>query len=100
LVAPTGAPVADQHPRDDLLVGYRAEAAAVGGARRVGEVRGQPPAAVHPVGDALDQLEVRALGVPGEDDLAGADPPGPDGEQPVAIVQRGQHRVLRDLDAK
>jgi hypothetical protein len=92
--------IADKYPRDDLLFRHRAEAGAVHRARGGGEVRLQPPAAFYSPGGALDQLKARALRVPGEHDLARANPPSPYGEQPVAVAQRGQHGVLGDLDAQ
>ena len=61
-------------------------------------VRRQPPAPVLAPGRALDQQEIGALGVPGEHDLAGPDPAGAPGEQPVARAQVGQHGLLGDRD--
>jgi len=90
-------PVAGQHPALDEIARDGAEPGAVDRAgRRV--VRGQPPAAVGAAGGALDEQHVRPLRVPGQHDLAGADPAGAQGQQPVAGAQGGLHGTFGHPD--
>jgi hypothetical protein len=92
-------PVAGQYPADDQLFPHRTEAVAVHGPRRR-VVRRQPPAAIHAPRGALDEQETRTDRMPRQHHLPRTDPLGAAREQPVAWLQRGQHRALGDLDAQ
>src|SRR5947209_2497426 len=90
-------PVTDQHPGLDERARYGAEPGAVDRARRR-VVRGEPPAAVHAAGGALDEQHLRPLRMPGQHDLAGTDPMGAQGQQPVAGTQGRLHGTFGHLD--